>query len=337
MILDIVASARFALGVHIDPSVMTSVILDLRGSVVASAGEPIDVDDPGLSISRAADLTLDLLDASGVDRSRAIGACLATHGPVDEETQTSRESLWLPGWRGFPAAQMLGERLGMRVPVVKDTVAAVIGENWVRAGASLESTMVFVYLGTGTGLGLSLNGEPVLGFSGNAGEVGRILVAVGVQGAAGLDNDPMVIVERAHQEGILPGAPPERRNLREMETQFRQLCALALDEHAGARSLLALAAERIAAMAVIATELIDANMVVFGGPYWDAVRPVYGPIVREALDRPSARGGHRMELFSTAMGANVGAIGAASVVLDARYVPRAPGKRRRLVNWGSID
>lgn len=330
VILDIVASARFALGVHIDPSVMTSVLLDLRGSVVAhDSTSQIDADDPERSIARAAELTLGLFDASGVDRARAIGACLAVPGPVDEASQSNRDSVWLPRWSGFPVGTALGERLGMSVPVVKDTVAAVIGENWVRAGSSLDSTMVFVYVGTGTGVGLSLNGEPVMGFSGNAGEVGRILVALGAQGSGGLDNDPVVLVERSHEEGILPGPPPERRDLHATDEQFRDLCALALDDHAGARRLLAAAAERIAAMTVISTELFDANTVVFGGPYWELVRPFYEPTVRDALDKPSARGPQPVELFSTAMGAEVGAIGAASVVLDARYVPRAPWKRQR--------
>ena len=82
-------------------------------------------------------------------------------------------------------------------------------------------------------------------------------------------------------------------------------------------------------MTVISTELIDANTVVFGGPYWELVRPFYEPVVRRALDQPSARGPQQVELFSTAMGATVGAIGAASVVLDSRFVPRAPGQPGR--------
>ena len=332
VILDIVASARFALGVHIDPSLMTAVILDLRGSVVASGtSSEIDADDPAGTIERAADLTLGLLDTSALDRSRAIGTCLALPGPVDESTQSNRDSVWLPGWSDFSVGAALGDRLGMRVPVVKDTVAAVIGENWVRAGASLDSTMVFVYVGTGTGVGLSLNGEPVVGFSGNAGEVGRILVALGAQGSGGLDNDPMVLVERAHQDGILTGRSPDRRNLGEMDTHFRALCRLAMDGRARARELLTAAADRIAAMTVISTEMIDADTVVFGGPYWELVRPFYEPVVRHALDQPSARGPQPVELFSTAMGTRVGAIGAASVVLDARYVPRAPGRHQSLL------
>ena len=171
----------------------------------------------------------------------------------------------------------------MHVPMVKDTVAAVIGENWVRGGASLDSTMVFVYVGTGTGVGVSVNGEPVLGFSGNAGEVGRLLVALGPQGGAGLDNDPMVLVERAHRDGALPGAAPDRRDLTDMEADFHMLCALALDGQPVASELLMSAAERLAAMTVIATELVDADTVVFGGPYWAPVRSLYEPVVREAV------------------------------------------------------
>jgi predicted NBD/HSP70 family sugar kinase len=104
-----------------------------------------------------------------------------------------------------------------------------------------------------------------------------------------------------------------------------------MDGHARARELLTGAADRIAAMTVISTEMIDADTVVFGGPYWELVRPFYEPVVRHALDQPSARGPQPVELFSTAMGTRVGAIGAASVVLDARYVPRAPGRHQSLL------
>lgn len=60
------------------------------------------------------------------------------------------------------------------------------------------------------------------------------------------------------------------------------------------------------------------------------MRSLYEPVLRDALDQPSARGPQVVQLLSTAMGENVGAIGAASVVLDARYVPRAPGTYRPL-------
>ncbi len=328
VIIDIVADARYAVGVHVDPSVMSTVVLDLRGSVVTSlASEKVYPEDPERSIEVAASLVQGALESAAIDERFVLGTCLAVPGPLQAKSGSIVDTVWLPGWTGFPLGEVLGAKLGMRVPVVKDTLAAVIGENWVRAGESLESTMVFVYVGMGTGVGLSLNGEAVRGFSGNAGEVGRMLLALGrstPRAVDGLDNDPAILVETAHAAGVLEGSAPHREDLKQVDHQFRRLCHLADQGDGSARAILQAAAARIAEMAVMTTDLFDADTVVFGGPYWELVRPFYEPAAIAALDQPSARGPHPVSVLTTAMKHDVGAIGAASVVLDDRYVPRAP-------------
>lgn len=328
VIIDIVSSARYSVGIHVDPSVVTAVVLDLRGTVVGSvASEEVHPDDPDRSMDAAAKLVRALIAEAGLGETGLIGACLAVPGPLQTASSSIVESVWLPGWTDYDLGAALERRLGMSVPVVKDTLAAVIGENWVRAREVLDSTMVFVYLGTGIGVGLSLNGEPVRGFSGNAGEIGRMLLTLSSLSGnpgTGLNNDPVVMVETAYASGVLPGPAPERRELAETEKQFGQLCHLAESGDDGAVAILSAAAGRIAEMVVMTTELLDADVVVFGGPYWQLVKPWYESAVEAALAEPSARGPHPVKLHSTAMGRHVGAIGAASVVLDARYVPRAP-------------
>ncbi len=330
VIIDIVADARYAVGVHVDPALMSAVVLDLQGSVVTSlTSEDVDAEDPDRSMDIAAGLVRGAVKDSGINEDHVVGACLAVPGPLSAKSVVN--TVWLPGWSGFPLGEALGSRLGMRVPVVKDTLAAVIGENWVRAGAALESTMVFVYVGTGTGVGLSLNGEPVWGFSGNAGEVGRMLLALGsasARGVHGLENDPVVLVETAHARGVLEGAPPPRSNFKLMDVQFRLLCRLAHGQDPVAREILQAAAARIAEMTVMTADLLDADTIVFGGPYWDAVQEFYTPAVVELLAKPSARGPHPVSVLSTAMGTEVGSIGAASVVLDSRFVPRVPHRSK---------
>lgn len=184
--------------------------------------------------------------------------------------------------------------------------------------------MIFVYLGTGTGVGLAIDGEPVRGSSGNAGEIGRMLLSVGVSGRGGMDNDPFILVEQAHAEGVLQEAPPSRGDLRALEPQFRALCEFAKSDHPAARRILRDAGARIAEMVVMVAEVFDADTVVFGGPVWAYVRPFYEEAAVAALAKPSARGPHPVAVLSTAMGSDVGAIGAACAVLDARFVPRAP-------------
>jgi Transcriptional regulator/sugar kinase len=332
VIIDLVASARYAIGFHIDPALVTTVVLDMKGTVVASSSEEeVDLDHPEHTVDDLARRAAALVQGAGIDPDRVVGACVASPGPIEPVTQAPWHSVWMPAWTGFPIGKALGTRLGYAVPVVKDTLAAVIGENWVRGGESLDATMVFVYLGAGTGVGLSLNGEPVRGFSGNAGEVGAMLVAVGARDdrrAGGIDNDPAAVVSRAHTLGILDDATPGPWDRLGVDRDFRRLCAIAARDGGDAAELLHQAAVRIAEMVLMATELVDADMAVFGGPYWELVRPWYEPVAISTLAGPSARGPHPVGVYSTAMGADVGAIGAASVVLDRRYVPRAPRRAR---------
>lgn len=329
VIVDLVPSAAFAVGLHIDPSVMSATVLNLRGEVVLSnVSELISPTDAHSSLDEAARLVQRLVSDSGVDESRLLGACVAVPGPVDDATGSIVDTVWLPGWAGVAIGDALSRGLGTRVPVLKDTLAAVIGETWVRAGESLESTMVFVYLGAGTGIGLAINGEPVRGSSGNAGEIGRMLLSLGHPGRRGIDNDPFVLVEQAHSEGVLSTQPPAWGDLRALEPQFRQLCELAGAGHSEASRILRDAGARIAEMVVMVAEVFDADTVVYGGPIWESVRMFYEDAAVAALARPSARGPHPVAVHSTAMGANVGAMGAACAVLDARFVPRAPRRAR---------
>lgn len=327
VIVDLVPSASYAVGLHIDPAIMSAVVLDLRGHVVEQgSSESIDPNDPSGSLDEAAHLIDDLVTASGIDRGRLVGACAAVPGPLDDATGSIVDTVWLPGWTGIPIGEALTHRLDTPVPVIKDTLAAVIGENWVRAGESLDSTMIFVYLGTGTGIGLSINGEPVRGASGNAGEIGRMLLSLGRPGRRGIDNDPFVLVQEAHDQGVLTAEPPSRWELRALERQFRDLCTIAGDGDERAGKILRAAGSRIAEMVVMAAEVFDADTVVFGGPNWVFVREFYEDLAVAALARPSARGPHPVAVLSTAMGKAVGSIGAACAVLDARFVPRAPGR-----------
>ncbi|MDU0349434.1 ROK family transcriptional regulator [Actinomyces sp. MRS3W] len=325
-LLNIVPSARVAIGIHVDPSFTTVVTLDLGGNVtgVASAG-CVDPTDPHATMACVADTVHRLIREQSIDDDHLGGACLALPGPLDPATGAPESPAWLPGWTGVPLGKVLGERLNMPVPVVKDTLAAVIGENWVRGGDWLESTMVFVYVGTGTGLGLSVDGEPVRGFSGNSGEVGSMMTALGSRtpGAhPGMDNDPAYIVERAHTLGLQREPLPPRTDFTAVEQRLERLCRAAAQGDERADALLSAAGERMAELVMMATELLDADTVVFGGPYWPLLEPWYIPAARRAVLRPSARGPHSVSVLSSAMGKNVGAVGAAAVVHDNLYVPR---------------
>ncbi|MDM7923387.1 MAG: ROK family protein [Pyrinomonadaceae bacterium] len=81
----------------------------------------------------------------------------------------------LPELDGFAISGELSARLGLPVLLENDATAAAIGEHWL--GASREfKNIIHITLGTGVGGGLILNGEPLRGVDGTAGEVGHICV-----------------------------------------------------------------------------------------------------------------------------------------------------------------
>lgn len=81
----------------------------------------------------------------------------------------------LPQLDGFALASELADRLSIPVSLENDATAAAIGEHWL--GSSTEfSNIIHVTLGTGVGGGIILNGEPLRGVDGTAGEIGHICV-----------------------------------------------------------------------------------------------------------------------------------------------------------------
>ncbi|MEA4945578.1 MAG: ROK family transcriptional regulator [Propionicimonas sp.] len=327
-ILELVPDSRFALGFHIDPSLVTVVVLNLAGQVVR-LGHSREVlgDDPAASVPAIADLARALIRDSGIDASRLVGSCVATPGVVDAAFGGMVHPLWMPTWDRYPIRDRLADLLGMPVDFVKDTLAAVTGETWLRASAD-DCSLVFLYLGIGVGVGVAINGEVLGGASGNGGEIGRLLVAVGrsdtqdAYAGRGMDNDPAILAQRAIESAVMPGDPGATSTLPGIDAAFRQLCRLARDGNVPARDLLAGAGARLATAIVAVAEIVDADEVVYGGPYWELVREFYEPAAAQAIRTLSGHGPHSVRLSGTSMGQDVGAIGAAARVLDGHYVPR---------------
>jgi predicted NBD/HSP70 family sugar kinase len=190
--------------------------------------------------------------------------------------------------------------------------------------------MVFMYLGTGIGVGFSFDGEPDGGSSGNAGELGRLLIMMGDPDrhdsfvGRGLDADPAILVRRAIDDGVLPpdtDADPD--TLRGVIAAFATLTQLASAGNPKARDLITQAGQRIANVAGILVELADADFVVFGGPSWHRVRDFYWPAVESVMAEVQDKAAHPIVVAESVVGNVVGAVGAAAAVLDSRYVPRA--------------
>ncbi|MFI7062923.1 ROK family protein [Kribbella sp. NPDC050124] len=324
-LLELEPSGQYAVGVHLDPAVVTVVVLDLTGDVIArrSAGTPY-ADDPAVLIDRIAATIEDVIDSAGAPRDRVVGVGIAAPGPIDVERGVVVEPPNLAAWHLVPLRDELRERTGLPVLLDKDVTAAASAEKW--AGGS--GSFVFFYLGTGIGAGLVIGDEVVRGSSSNVGEIGHVIVDpdgplcyCGRRGCVGETSQPRYLVQQAVQAGVLAqGIDLDDRQA--VDAAFARLCAAAEASPGVAREIVAALADRVAKVVEDIANLLDLDRVVFGGPHWEQLAPFFGDAVQDALkERFLVRSVHPFEVAGTALGADVGAIGAASLVLDQTFSP----------------
>ncbi|WP_423922341.1 ROK family transcriptional regulator [Frigoribacterium sp. 2-23] len=342
-LLQLVARGRFAVGVHIDPAVVTAVLLDLEGAVVEQRRVPTpSASDPAVVVDLIARTVDTLIDRSGVDADLVLGIGLASPGPIDVVEGVVLDPPMLPSWRHVRLRQALGEATGLPVLLEKDVTAAAVAELWSSGQAADRRDFAFVYYGTGFGTGLVIGGEPIRGASSNAGDAGHMTVSAtgrrcgcGRVGCVGSLITPHELVRRAVEGGVLTGADLSEEARREAVASgdrvdmaligeaFGVLAERARDGDGGARAIVDDAARHLARAVVVLVNLLDVDTIVFGGPFWDAVGAevlsVLGPEVRES---PALVVKHPIDLAVSAIGADVAAVGAACLVLDHAYSPR---------------
>jgi glucokinase len=102
---------------------------------------------------------------------------LAIAAPVimDRESGIVGKAPNLPMLNGFPLRESLIGATGLEVVLENDATSAAVGEHWLGASRGSDNS-ICVTLGTGVGGGLIVNGQPVLGRDGTAGEIGHICV-----------------------------------------------------------------------------------------------------------------------------------------------------------------
>ncbi|SOC89043.1 Sugar kinase of the NBD/HSP70 family, may contain an N-terminal HTH domain [Curtobacterium sp. 314Chir4.1] len=330
-ILRLEAASRYAVGVHVDPAVVTYVLLDLAGTVVASTTTSTPTaDDPSEVVRTIATAIDGLVRDAEVDTDAVLGVGIASPGPIDVDAGVVLDPPFLPRWRDVPLRDALSEATGYPVLLEKDVTAAVVGEMFL-AGESSARNFAFVYFGTGFGVGLVVDHEPVRGVGSNAGDAGHIMVdqgalagtpdSAGTRGEVGAAVAPDRLVQIARDRGLPLDAPSD------VESVDRAWDGLAAAIDAGDPVAIGLAEDAGTVMGnavVLIVNLLDIDRVVFGGPFWSRVASAALPAARAAIvESPLLVPKHPVVVDESDRGADVAAVGAACLVLDAALSPRA--------------
>ncbi len=321
----------YAVGVHLDPGLITCVLLDFCGTPVAQshhlppsgvARDTMDV------IAEAVD---GLLKSSGRSLEDVLGIGVAAPGPIDTEEGALIRPRLAPGWAGLHLAQLLEEQFGRPSLLAKDVTAAVLAEHWVRPTTE-HPHQAFLYWGAGVGVGLMLDGHVHEGASSNAGDVGHAIVdpdgpicECGRRGCFGELLRPFRMVLEGLRTGALPapagwdGGTDTRSALsaREVDQLFRMLWSAAELGNPAAVAVVERALRGAHLYVSNLVALLDVDQIVLGGPSWEPMRAIFLP----ALADLGTANGRTVHVRESAFGGEVAAVGAACLVFQSAFAP----------------
>ncbi|GAA0586711.1 ROK family transcriptional regulator [Kribbella sandramycini] len=330
------SNAAHAVGIHLDPELLTVAVVDLDGTIVRR--ETVDLADD-LPTDKLIDLTAATVTAalsiSQVDLKSMLGVGVAVPGPIDADGSLQALPLQ-PAWRGLKIRHLLQGKLNHPVLVEKDGTAAAIGERWIGRSARARD-FAYLYLGTGVGSGLILNGSIYRGGTANAGEFGQ--VAALRMGEWDAESGPRMLPE-CNPTASLPVIAAEYGYVETDATatdeakRYKAVCRAVAAGNEPARQAATRIAQVIGQGAVGLVDLLDIELVVLGGP---AFAPEVSDILMTEIGRavnahPVARAIRPVAVEESMLRADAAAVGAASTIFHDAFTPRVSGssQARRL-------
>jgi predicted NBD/HSP70 family sugar kinase len=326
-LVQVQASARHAVGVHIDPATLTFVLIDVAGHVRQYARRRTPAAQrPGDVVAVIAEHVERLLETSGVDRSSVLGLGVAAPGPLDVVEGLLLRPPQLAGWDRVRLRADLHAATGLHVLVDKDVTAAATGEKWAQGGA--RHHFVFCYLGSGIGAGVVMNDEVLRGATNNIGEIGNLLVdgsapdlGVGRRGSLAAACMPQSVVIRAQHRGLTTSRVSSE-DFVGVDEVFTELCERAYAGDAACLALIDEAAVGLAAGLAVLVNLLDVDRVVLGGPLWSRISHRMLEVLPDLIRPQLVVAATALALEGSAVGEHVAAQGAAALVLDHYLSPR---------------
>jgi len=256
-----------------------------------------------------------------------VGVGISSPGPLDPWNGIVIAPPNLAGWVNIPLAARVEEAVGLPTYLERDTNAAVIGE-WRYGAAKGADDVIYLTVSTGLGGGMVVNGRPLIGKDGTAGEIGHM--TVDIDGPLCGDGQP------GHAEAIGSGRAIAREGRALVKNgEAPGLALLAADAEVDA-ALVARAADEgdaacqrvldrawvaIGAMCASLVNAVNPEVIVLGGSI-GCNRPELPSAIRAEIDRRSFPApARRVRVEMTQFAGDVSLIGLLPIVNERMTDP----------------
>lgn len=165
---------RYGFGVDLGGTTVKIAYFDEQGTMLHKWEIPtVTANDGAQILPDIAAAVNGYLAQIGESKENIIGIGIGVPGPVDGKGVVNK-CINL-GWGVFNIQDALSELTGLPVRAGNDANMAALGESWKGGGQGCDN-MVLATLGTGVGGGIIVDGKPVSGIHGAAGEIGHLVL-----------------------------------------------------------------------------------------------------------------------------------------------------------------
>ena len=251
-----------------------------------------------------------------------IGIGISSPGPLDPWRGVVRLAPNLEGWRDIPLGPRVAAGLDQPTFLERDTNVAIMGE-WRYGAATGTQDAIYLTLSTGLGGAAIIDGVPLVGTSGTAGEFGHITVELdgprcGCGGMGHVESiasgTALANLGRALVEDQ-PDSPLARLAADGTQIDARLVTLAAEQGDAGAAALLDRAWVAFGALCASLVNALDPEVIVIGGSIAEHHHgPLFDQIAVEMERRAFPILLDKVRIVPAALGADVSLIGSLPIV-----------------------
>jgi len=254
--LGLMPDYAFGLGIGIAGDAVSMALVDFAGTVRATRRLAMADRSPRAVVAQLATMRADLLSTSAIDQARLIGTGVGFSGFLAGDPPRFNPPAMLADWVDIDLVETLSPVLGPDLLCDNDATCAAIAEGLLGVGRT-TATFAYCHLTNGFGGGLIVDGQPMRGALGNAGDFGAVWWLLG----------------RERPDGGYPGLDRLHALVTKSGTVFasvEEMLAHVTPATPGVDAWLAEAKEPFATLAFLLGHIVAPEKVVIGGrlPRW---------------------------------------------------------------------
>ncbi|MCD8501169.1 MAG: ROK family protein [Bacillaceae bacterium] len=298
---------NLAIGIDIGGTKTAIGIVNKEGEVLCKRIIPTDQTvSPDVMVNRINESVQVLMKQLNVTTNDIKGVGVGAPGPID----TTRGEIVcppnLPRWKGYKLVEQLSQVLNLDVKLENDASLAGLAEFKVGAAKNARD-FLYVTISTGIGAGIIMDGKLVTGRTGNAGDIGHMVI------------DPSYGTCKCGQKGcfewIASGTAIARQGtklLNRVVTTEEVFC-LYREGDIQIVKMVNDIFERIGMACVSLINIFDVNLIVLGGGVSKVGNPLTNHVSKYISKHALNPKGRKTKIKRSALSENVGIVGAATL------------------------